>query len=68
MKLTMSAARAAQPKDKRYKLSDGHGLRLVVHPSGAKQWQLFYRHAGRDRTLTIGPLDRYDGVQARRWR
>ena len=56
MKLTMSACRAAQPKETRNKMSDDHDLRLVVHPSGAKQWQLFYRHAGRDRTLTIGPL------------
>jgi len=66
MKLTMSACRAAQPKATRYKLSDGHGLRLVVHPSGAKQWQLFYRHAGRDRTMTIGPLETYDVTAARR--
>jgi integrase len=62
----MSACRAAEPREKRYKLSDGHGLRLVVHPSGAKQWQLFYRHGGKDRTLTIGPFDTYDVAAARR--
>lgn len=65
MKLTMSQCRAAQPKETRYKLSDGHGLRLVVHPSGAKHWQLAYRHAGRDRTLSIGPIETYNLVQAR---
>lgn len=66
MKLTMTQCRNAQPRSTAYKLSDGHGLRLVVHPSGSKKWQLFYRYGGRSRTLSIGPLETYDVVQARR--
>jgi len=32
------------------------GLYLVVQPSGAKSWAVRYRHGGRPRKLTLGPL------------
>src|SRR3546814_2161542 len=32
------------------------GLYLVVQPSGAKSWAVRYRHGGKPRKLTLGPL------------
>lgn len=44
----------ALPKDKQYKLADGNGLTLVVYPNGSKYWQLRYRFAGKEKTLSLG--------------
>jgi integrase len=52
--LTDSAIRAAKPKDKPYKLSDGQGLYLEVMPGGSKLWRLKYRHAGKEKRLALG--------------
>jgi integrase len=53
--LSDAACRAAQPRDKPYKLSDAGGLFLFVAPSGSKLWRLKYRHAGREKLLSLGP-------------
>ncbi|WP_082780118.1 Arm DNA-binding domain-containing protein [Gluconobacter albidus] len=37
--LTDSQVRAAKPKDKAFKLTDGGGLYLQVTPSGGKHWR-----------------------------
>jgi len=36
MKLTDPIIKAAKPEEKPYSLSDGHGLVLLIQPSGAK--------------------------------
>lgn len=41
--LSDSQCRAAKPRDKAYKLFDGHGLHLAVLPTGTKTWRLAYR-------------------------
>ena len=56
MKLTDIAARKAKPKEKDYKISDGHGLYLFVKKNGSKLWRYKYRFAGKERTLSIGPM------------
>lgn len=56
-KLTVKAVEAAKPKDKLYKLSDGRGLQIWVHPDGAKRWRFSYRHGGKQRTLALGVFD-----------
>jgi len=38
MKLTDLAIKAAKPRDKPFKLSDSHGLFLLVNPGGSKLW------------------------------
>jgi len=43
MSLTHPEIRAAKPADKPHKLSDEHGLYLLVKPNGAKLGQLKYR-------------------------
>lgn len=46
--------RAAKPTDKQYKLTDGEGMHLLVHPNGSKYWRLNYRFGGKQKTLALG--------------
>lgn len=68
MKLQDSDILNAAPSDKPYKLADGHGLYVLVQPSGAKLWRLKYRCHGVERKLSLGqyPVTTID--QARRKR
>lgn len=52
--LTDSAIKAAKPKEKPYKLTDGQGLYLEVMPNGSKLWRLKYRHADKEKRLAFG--------------
>ncbi|EHH68262.1 tyrosine-type recombinase/integrase [Gluconobacter morbifer] len=52
--LTDSQVRAAKPKDKPFKLTDGGGLYLQVTPSGGKHWRWRYEIGGKEKTYTIG--------------
>jgi integrase len=53
--LTETAIRAAQPREKPYKLTDGGGLALVVNPNGSKWWRWRYNRAdGRENMLSLG--------------
>jgi integrase len=55
-KLTEAAIRnkRADP-NKRLEIHDGHGLYLVIQPSGHKSWAFRYRVAGKSRKLSLGP-------------
>lgn len=55
MPLTDASVRNSKPKDRPYKLADGHGLHLLVNPNGSRLWRLKYRVAGREKLLSIGP-------------
>ncbi len=44
----------AKPADKPFKLFDGHGLFLLVKPTGGKYWRLQCRVAGKQKTLALG--------------
>lgn len=66
-KLTDAQCRAAKPREKAYKLFDGGGLALVVLPSGAKSWRLFYRDgAGRQQTQSLGLYPAVGAAEARK--
>jgi hypothetical protein len=56
--LTDLAVRNAKPGKARREIADGgcRGLYLVVQPNGSRTWALRYRHAGKTRKLTIGPV------------
>ncbi|SOD15895.1 tyrosine-type recombinase/integrase [Nitrosomonas ureae] len=54
MKLTDSEIKAAKPKEKPYSLPDGHGLVLMIQPSGAKWWRYRYRVNGTAKMLSLG--------------
>ena len=48
-KLTAKQIQSAKPKEKPYKLADGHGLHLLIMPSGGKLWRLKYRINGKEK-------------------
>ena len=54
MALTDAAIRTAKPAEKPYKLTDGKGLFVLVHPNGSKYWRLKYRYDGKEKTLALG--------------
>ena len=65
MKLSEFAIRKAKPREKAYRLSDGAGLHLLVHPSGSKLWQMRYRHLGKENVLSFGPYPLVSLAEAR---
>ncbi len=59
--LTLAQVKAARPKEKLYKLSDGGGRALWVLPTGGKSWRLSYRRpGGRQDTATLGLYPRFE--------
>lgn len=54
MKLTDSEIKAAKPRQKPYKLSDGDGLVLLIQPNGSKWWRFRYRYNGKEKNLSLG--------------
>lgn len=54
MPLTDVEARAAKRREKEYKLTDGHGLYLLVKPTGSKRWYLKYRFEGKESRAALG--------------
>jgi Arm DNA-binding domain len=51
--VTDIGVRALRPQAKRYEKPAGHGLYVVVQPSGRKSYALRYRFAGKTRKLTL---------------
>lgn len=66
MKLTNTAISNAKPKAKPYKLPDGDGLVLLVHPNGGRYWRLRYRFAGKEKMLALGAYPTVSLAVARR--
>lgn len=54
MALSDTKIRSAKPEDKAYKLTDGKGLFLLVHPNGSKYWRFRYRFGGKEKMLAFG--------------
>ncbi|MCY1700663.1 tyrosine-type recombinase/integrase [Lelliottia sp. SL45] len=54
MALTDIKVRTAKPMDKQYKLTDGNGMHLLVHPNGSRYWRLQYRYDGKQKMLALG--------------
>ena len=65
MPLTDMQIRNAKPAEGVKKLSDGHGLRICIMPSGSKLWRMAYRFEGRAQTLSLGKYPAV-GLQAAR--
>ena len=64
--LTDAAIRKKKPDlDKRIEIHDGHGLYLVIQPTGAKSWAYRYRVGGKSRKLTLGTFPAIDVAKAR---
>lgn len=54
MALSDVKVRSAKPEAKAYKLTDGDGMVLLVHPNGSKYWRLRYRFGGKEKMLAQG--------------
>jgi integrase len=65
MPLSDLAIRNAKPGAKPYKLADGGGLHLLIHPHGAKFWKQAYRINGKQKTLSFGAYPRVSLAEAR---
>ena len=52
--LTDIQVRSAKPAARQYKLPDGQGLHVLIHPNGGKYWQVRYRFLGRQKTASLG--------------
>jgi len=68
MPLTDSAIKTAKPKDKAYKLSDAHGLYILIKPNGSKLWRLKFRVNGTEKGLAFGSYPIISLAQARQRR
>ena len=44
----------AEIKTGQYKMPDGQGLSLLIHPNGSKYWTLAYRLQGKHKTKSLG--------------
>ena len=65
MKLNNRAVDNAKPREKKWKLADGHGLHLLVHPNGGKYWRFKYRLDGKEQEMALGVYPEVSLKQAR---
>lgn len=65
MKLSDAKIRSLKANGKRFKLSDGGGLQLLVHTNGSKYWQFKYRFGEKERSLSIGVYPQVSLAEAR---
>lgn len=63
--LTDRKVRAAKPQEKEYRLKDGNGLELRVHPTGGKTWLLRVMRGGRSVQQTLGKYPEVSLLDAR---
>lgn len=54
MFLTDAKIRTLKPSDKPFKVSDSHGLYLLVKPGGSRHWYLKYRISGKESRIALG--------------
>lgn len=65
MALTDTKIRQAKIKAKPYKLGDGDGLYVLVHPNGSKYWRFKYLINGKEKLLALGVYPEITLVEAR---
>lgn len=65
MKLNDKICKNAKPQDKPYKLADGGGLFLLVHPNGSKYWRYKYRYNFKEKVLAVGVYPEVTLAEAR---
>ncbi|WP_104657000.1 tyrosine-type recombinase/integrase [Ralstonia insidiosa] len=68
MPLTDAAIRNAKPTAQPYKLSDGGGMYLHVHPNGSRYWRMAYRIGGKQKVFAIGVYPAVTLAEARQIR
>lgn len=65
MALSDVKVRTAKPQEKAYKLTDGDGMVLLVHPNGSKYWRFRYRFGGKEKMLALGKYPEVSLADAR---
>ncbi|HVB79818.1 MAG TPA: integrase arm-type DNA-binding domain-containing protein [Candidatus Binataceae bacterium] len=63
--LSDTAIRRTKPKEKASKLFDGHGLYLLIAPTGGKWWRLKYRFSSKEKLLALGTYPEVSLKEAR---
>jgi len=65
MKLTTEQVDALPSRDRPYRVSDGLGLYLEIHPNGRRYWRQSYRFQGKQKLLAHGVFPQVSLEQAR---
>jgi len=65
MPLTDTIARNAKPAAKTVRMFDRDGVYLEVSPRGGKWWRLKYRHAGKEKRVSLGVYQEVNLKKAR---
>ena len=68
MSLTNAKIRTLKPSDKPFKVSDSHGLYLLVKPGGSRHWYLKYRISGKESRIALGAYPAISQSDARQQR
>lgn len=68
MSLNDSKIRNLKPTFKPIKLSDSHGLYLLVNPGGSRTWYLKYRFNGKESRISLGAYPLISLAEARQQR
>ena len=53
-KLTENSIRKAETYEKQYKIYDGDGMFLLIHPNGSKYWRMKYTFDGKSKLASFG--------------
>ena len=68
MSLNDTKIRSLKPSEKPFKVSDSHGLYLLVNPGGSRLWYLKYRINGKESRLSLGAYPEVSLANARQQR
>jgi integrase len=63
--LTDTEIRRSKPGEAPYKLSDSHGLYLLVKPNGSRLWRWKYRVGGKEKLMALGTYPELSLTDAR---
>jgi integrase len=63
--LTTKQIDHAKPSDKPYRLYDGLGLHIEIHPNGGKYWRFKYQFLKKERRLALGKYPEISLLEAR---
>ena len=68
MSLNDTKIRSLKPSEKPFKVSDSHGLYLLVNPGGSRLWYLKYRINGKESRIGLGAYPDVSLANARQQR
>lgn len=68
MSLTDSKIRNTKPSTSPFKLTDAHGLYLLINPGGSRLWYLKYRFNSKESRIALGPYPQVSLSDARQQR